>query len=128
MTDAEIFSLCDVVRECAFSAHRFLRHGHLEKVYEQSLANRLRQKGISVVQQHPLQVLDEDGSVLGDYFADLLVQSELIVELKACRQLADEHTAQVLGYLRACRLHHALLINFGGPTLQLKKYVLSDPT
>ena len=103
-----------------------MRHGHLEKVYENGLANRLRKAGVQVKQQHPLQVLDEDGTVLGDYFADLLVAGELIVELKACKALADEHTAQLLGYLRGCRREHGLLINFGSPKLQIRKYAMSD--
>ena len=77
-------------------------------------------------QQHPLQVLDEDGTPLGDYFADLLVESKLIVELKACKALADEHVAQLLGYLRGCRVEHGLLINFGSRKLEVRKYVLSE--
>jgi GxxExxY protein len=64
--------------------------------------------------------------VLGEYFADLFVESKLIVELKACKALAPEHTAQLLGYLRACYIEHGLLINFGTSKLQIKKYVLSD--
>jgi GxxExxY protein len=78
-----------------------------------------------VEQQHPLQVRDEDGTVLGDYIADLFVEGVLIVELKACKSLTDEHVAQLLGYLRACRIEHGLLINFGSPKLQIKKYALS---
>jgi len=64
--------------------------------------------------------------VLGEYFADLFVESKLIVELKACKALAPEHTAQLLGYLRACHVEHGLLINFGAPRLGIKKYILSD--
>ena len=99
-TQKEIFQLCDQIRETGFALHRYLRHGHLEKVYENGLANRLRKVSIQVEQQHALHVLDEDGTVLGDYFADLLVSGELIVELKACKALTDEHVAQLLGYLR----------------------------
>jgi GxxExxY protein len=124
-TEKEIFELCDRVRETAFDLHRFLRQGHLEKVYENGLAHRLRKAGIRVEQQHPLQVRDEDGTVLGDYIADLFVEGVLIVELKACKSLTDEHVAQLLGYLRACRIEHGLLINFGSPKLQIKKYALS---
>ena len=79
-----------------------------------------------VEQQYPLKVFDEDGTVLGDYFADLLVEKELIVELKATRVLASEHIAQILGYLRACRIEHGMLINFGAPKLQIRKYALSE--
>ena len=125
-TQKEIFQLCDRIRETAFALHCYLRHGHLEKVYENGLAHRLRKAGIQVKQQHPLQVLDEDGTVLGDYFADLLVEGELIVELKACKAITDEHVAQLLGYLRGCRIEHGLLINFGSRKLEVKKYVLSE--
>jgi GxxExxY protein len=122
----EIFRLCDRVRETAFALHRFLRHGHLEKVYENGLAHRLRKAGIRVEQQHALQVCDEDGQVLGDYMADLFIEDCLIVELKACKTLADEHVAQLLGYLRACRIEHGLLVNFGSSKLQIRKYALSE--
>ncbi len=120
-----IFSLCDRIRETSLALHRHLRHGHVEKVYENGLAHRLQKQGLPVIQQHPLQVFDEDGTVLGDFFADLFVDERLIVELKACRCLADEHVAQLLGYLRASRIEHGLLVNFGAPRLQIRKYVLS---
>jgi len=122
----DIFELCDVIREISFALHKYLRHGHLEKVYENGLAHRLRKVQLTVEQQYPLKVYDEDGTVLGDYVADLYVEDCLIVELKACKALADEHVAQILGYLRASRIEHGLLINFGGPKLQIKKYVLSE--
>ena len=125
-TQSAIFILCDQIRETSFSLHRYLRHGHLEKVYENGLAHRLRRAGLHVEQQHPLKVFDLDGTVLGDYFADLLIEKELIVELKACKVLASEHVAQLLGYLRACRIEHGLLINFGAQRFQIKKYALSD--
>lgn len=125
-TEAEIFELCDVIRETIYSLHQYLRHGHLEKVYENGLVHRLRKTGIKVEQQYALPVFDEDGTVLGDFFADLLVEDCLIVELKACKSLVSEHVAQILGYLRASRIEHGILVNFGAPKLQIKKYVLSD--
>jgi GxxExxY protein len=121
-----VFRLCDTVRETSFALHCWLRHGHLEKVYENGLAHRLRKAGMGVEQQYPLKVFDEDGTVLGDYCADLLVEGRLIVELKACKTLIDEHVAQLLGYLRACRHEHGLLINFGASKLQIKKYIMAD--
>jgi GxxExxY protein len=124
MDDGEILSLCDRIREISLALHRYLRHGHLEKVYENGLAHRLRKKGIRVDQQHPLAVCDEDGAVLGEYYADLFVEGKLIVELKACQTLVNEHTAQILGYLRASRLEHGLLINFGAPRLEIRKFKL----
>jgi GxxExxY protein len=126
MKDA-IFQLCDAIRETSFALHRHLRHGHVEKVYENGLAHRLRKQGLEVLQQHPLNVLDEDGTLLGAFFADLFVGQQLVIELKACRGLVDEHVAQLLGYLRAARIEHGLLINFGAPKLEVRKFALSDP-
>jgi GxxExxY protein len=120
-----IFSLCDVIRETSFEIHKYLRSGHLEKIYENALAHRLRKKGFRVKQQDRLKVFDEDGTVLGLLKADLFVDSRLICEIKGCSSLADEHVAQLLGYLRASRIEHGLLINFGAPRLQIKKYILT---
>lgn len=121
-----IFQLCDTAREASFALHKYLRHGHVEKVYQNGLLHRLRKQGIIAEVEVPLQVRDEDGTVLGDFFADLLVQKELLVELKAVKQLTDEHVAQVLGYMRASSIEHALLINFGSARLEIRKFVLND--
>ena len=116
MNESEIKELCAVVRETSFSIHRFFRHGHTEKIYENSLRNRLSRQGFRVDQQIPLEVR-------GEYFADLLIEQNLILELKAVSQLCSEHTAQVLGYLRAANLEHAMLINFGSPKIEFKKFI-----
>jgi GxxExxY protein len=121
-----INELCDVVRETSFAIHTYHRNGHLEKVYENALANRLRKLGLDVQQQHPMTVYDEDGTVLGEYFADLLVEGCLIVELKACRAIADEHVAQILGYLKSGRTETGLLINFGAARLFVKKFLMTQ--
>jgi len=121
----DIFVLCDIVRQTAYDLHAYHRHGHLEKVYENGLAHRLRKQNVPVLQQHPLNVTDEDGTLLGEYFADLFVENRLIIELKAVRMLADEHTAQILGYLRSSGIEHGLLINFGAPKMEIRKYALT---
>lgn len=121
-----IMELCDIVRQSGFELHAFLRHGHLEKVYQNGLAHRLGTRGIPVKQQHALTVRDEDGTILGEYVADLFVDERLIVELKACRTLLDEHVAQLLGYMRASRIEHGLLINFGARRYEIRKFVLSE--
>ncbi len=118
--------LCDLVRETSFAIHRYHRSGHLEKIYENALAHRLRKRGLDVKQQHSLTVFDEDRTVLGEFFADLFLEGCLVVELKACRAVADEHVAQLLGYLRASRIETGLLINFGAPKLQIKKYLMTE--
>jgi GxxExxY protein len=118
--------LCDMVRQTGFDIHGYHKHGHLEKVYENALAHRLGKRGLDVKQQHPLTVYDEDGTVIGEYFADLFVDNRLIIELKATKSLADEHIAQILGYLRASRIEHGLLINFGAPKYEIRKFALSQ--
>lgn len=124
-TDA-IFRLCDTVRETGFAIHRYHRNGHVEKVYQNALLHRLRKQGLEVDAEVPLTVFDEDGTVLGDFRADLVVSKSLLIELKAVRRLEDDHIAQVLGYMRASRLEHALLINFGGGKYEIRKFILQD--
>lgn len=121
-----INQLCDIVRETSFALHRFHRNGHVEKVYENGLAHRLRKQGLEVKQQHALTVLDEDGTVLGEFFADLFVEGRLVVELKAARAIAEEHIAQLLGYLKSSRIETGLLVNFGAPVLYVKKYLMTE--
>ena len=96
-TKDNIFKVCDQIREAAFALHRYLRHGHVEKVYENGLAHRLRKAGVQIEQQHALHMLDADGTVLGNYLADLLVGGELIVKLKACKALATNTWRNFLG-------------------------------
>lgn len=124
ITDAK--QLSDLIRQTAFEIHAFLGWGHLEKVYENALVHRLRKVGLRVEPQHPIQVLDEDGTPIGDYVADLLVEGWLIVELKAVKALAPEHEAQILGYLKASRKEHGLLINFGGPRFEIRKFLWTE--
>ena len=119
----DIKALCDQVRQTAFELHAYLGHGHLEKVYENALAHRLRKCGLKAVQQHSIQVFDEDGTPIGDYVADLLVEDVLIVDLKTAKNLAPEHEAQILGYLKAARFQHGLLINFGSPKFEIRKFI-----
>jgi GxxExxY protein len=121
-----IQDLCDVVRQTAYNIHVYHAHGHLEKIYENALASLLRKLGLDVKQQHGIQVFDEDGTPLGDYLADLMLDSQLIIELKTVRTLAPEHEAQILGYLKSARIRHGLLINFESYKFEIRKYAWSD--
>ncbi len=121
----DIKELCDQVRQVGYDIHAYHGHGHLEKVYENALVHRLRKAGLDVKQQHPIQVFDEDGTMLGDYYADLFVENCLVVELKTAKALADEHTAQILGYLKSARCEHGLLVNFGSYKYEIRKYAWS---
>lgn len=118
-------ALCDVIRETSYAIYKYLRSGHREQIYENALAHRLHKLGITVEQQRELRVYDEDGTLLGHLRADLLIEDKLICEIKGVRALVDEHIAQLLGYLRASRIQHGLLINFGGPRLEIRKFIVS---
>ena len=85
----------------------------------------MRKQGLKVNQQFPLCVYDEDDTVLGEYYADLFVADCLIVEIKACKAIVDDHIAQILGYLKSSRVETGLLINFGAPKLYVKKYLMT---
>ncbi|MCP4375075.1 MAG: GxxExxY protein [bacterium] len=123
MTTDEIMSLCDQVRETAYAIHVYHGNGYLEKVYENALVNRLRKEGVSVKQQYPIRIKDEDGVVIGEYVADVMVNDCLLVELKACKAITNEHKAQVLHYLKATGISHGLLINFGSYRFEIKKFI-----
>ena len=121
----EILKLCNIIRQTSFEIHRYLRAGHRELIYENALAHRLRKKGIAVEQQQKVKVFDEDGTLLGFFKTDLMIEDRLILEIKGVRELTDEHIAQLLGYLRASRIEHGLLMNFGAARLEVKKYILN---
>jgi GxxExxY protein len=89
-----------------------LGYGFLEKVYENAMAIELRRLGLNVEQQAKIDVYYE-GEIVGEYFADLLIEGNVIVELKAAQRITDEHEAQLLNYLRATPYEVGLLLNFG---------------
>jgi GxxExxY protein len=85
----------DRIRQIAFVLHTFRRREHLEKMYENGLAHRLRKTGLTVEQQKPVHVCVTGGEILGDYFADLFIEDCLILELKACNTSAEEYIASI---------------------------------
>jgi len=115
--------LTEKVIGAAFEVANSLGAGFLEKVYENALAIELRKSGLDAKQQAPVRVL-YDGTVVGEYFADLLVSDTVIVELKAVKEFSDAHAAQCLNYLKATGLPICLLLNFGKPRVEVKRYRL----
>src|SRR5437660_1682008 len=112
-TDEErLNQITEKIIGCAFKVHNVLGCGFLEKVYENALAHELRKLGFDVKSPHPIPVL-YDGVQIGEYFADLLVQELVLVELKAQRSLDEIHSAQCINYLAATHKPICLLINFG---------------
>lgn len=95
-----------------FTVYNSLGYGFLEKVYENALVIELKKLGLNVRQQVPIQVYYE-GKVVGEYFADLLVDDKVIVELKAAKDIVDAHEAQLANYLKATNVEVGLLFNFG---------------
>jgi GxxExxY protein len=95
-----------------YTVYNALGYGFLGKVYENAMVIELRKMGLKVVQQAPIVVL-YDGTIVGEYFADLLVEDKVIVELKAARSVTDVHEAQLLNYLKATEYEVGLLLNFG---------------
>ena len=120
MTEEKAKEICDEIRQIAYELHVYLGVGYLEKVYENGLRHRLEKAGFLVQTQVPIQVKDEDGYLLGDYVADMIVDG-LIIELKAVTTLLDVHVAQLMNYLKATGLEHGLLLNFGSEKFQCKK-------
>jgi len=103
-----------------------LGHGFLEKVYEKALMIELNRRGLSVGNQVPLKVIYKE-EIVGEYFADLLVESRVIVEIKAVRHLLEEHQAQLLNYLKATGIQVGLLVNFTRNKAEIKRMVLDLP-
>lgn len=97
--------------------------GFLEKVYENALVVELRRSKILFEQQKMLTVHYE-GETVGEYIADLIVEKEIIIELKAAKAIDNIHQAQLINYLRATGLHIGLILNFGTPRLGIKRLVV----
>jgi len=107
---------------CALRVSNTLGFGFLEKVYENALALELRAADIAVEQQKPVHVTYK-GRVVGDYIPDLLIEDQIIVEVKASAGLEKVHHQQCLNYLRATGHHVCLLLNFGRARLEMKRLV-----
>ena len=108
---------------CAYTVSNVLGCGFLERVYENALVIELRKSGLGIIQQQRMDVL-YDNIVVGEYCADIIVDGQLIVEIKALSTLTDSHKAQILNYLKATGLKLGLLINFGNPKVEVRRAVL----
>jgi GxxExxY protein len=117
-------TLTERVLGAVFDVSNTLGAGFLEKVYERALLTELSIRGIRAAAQVSLPVTYKGCSV-GEYFADLLVEDVLLIELKCVDRLADQHTAQCLNYLRASGLTVCLLVNFQRPKVEWKRILLT---
>jgi GxxExxY protein len=120
VVESVVDKLTERIIACGFAVSNELGIGFVEKVYENAFAHEIQKQGLRVVQQSPIKVL-YDHVLVGEFFADLLVEELVLVELKAVSTLNSEHIAQALNYLRATGLPACLLINFGQPKLQIRR-------
>ena len=109
---------------CAFTVSNTLGSGFLEKVYQNALVIELLNEGLEVEKEKAITIFYQ-GKVVGEYFADILVNHQIIIETKAVQSLNEIHQAQLLNYLKATKLPLGLLINFGTPKVQIKR-MLND--
>ena len=117
--DAKHKALTHQIIKAFYNVYNTLGYGFLEKVYEKAIAIELSTLGLKVEQQARITVYYA-GQIIGEYFADLLINNTVIVELKATRTIATEHEAQLLNYLKATTFEVGLLLNFG-PKPQIKR-------
>jgi GxxExxY protein len=108
---------------CAYQISNSLGVGFLEKIYENALVHELRKNNLVVQQQFPIRV-NYDGVIVGDYTADLLVENNVLVELKAVKELDKVHEAQCINYLKATGFKVCLLINFGKSKIDVVRLML----
>ena len=105
-----------------YEVNRLLGPGFLEKVYENALLFELQNRGLKAESQVPITVNYKD-KVVGEYFADILVEEKIILEIKAVERLSKIHEAQIINYLKATGYKVGLLINFTYPKAEIKRFV-----
>lgn len=116
--------ITDQVINAFYKVYNTLGYGFLEKVYENALGIELREQGLHVVQQQPITVYYHD-HLVGEYYADLVVEGKILVEVKASKSLGEDHQAQLLNYLKATVFEVGLLINFG-PKPEVKRFAYDN--
>jgi len=121
-----INELTYLINGAIFEVTRILGPGFLEKVYENALLMELKARGIKAVAQHPINVKYKD-QIVGEYFADLLVEDQVIIELKTVDKIERIHEAQLLNYLKATGIKVGLLVNFKNTKADIKRMVLDLP-
>ena len=119
----DINELTYKINGAIFEVNRVLGSGFLEKVYEKALMVELKLRGLSAKSQVPVTV-DYKGEMVGEYFADIVVEDQIIMELKAIATMQNIHEAQLLNYLKATGYKVGLLVNFTHPKAEIKRFVM----
>jgi GxxExxY protein len=122
--DLKYKELTEKILEIYFRVYNRLGYGFLEKIYENAMMVEFEKEGLRAVAQSPISVHYE-GRMIGEYYADILVEDRVILEIKAARSLAPENEAQLLNYLRATNIEVGLLLNFG-PEPEIRRKVFDN--
>jgi GxxExxY protein len=122
--DTKYSELTEKIIKFFYRVYNILGYGFLEKVYENAMMIEFRAEGVPAISQYPIEVTYQ-GEIVGEYYADILVDDKVVVEIKATRALATEHKAQILNYLRATDIEVGLLLNFG-PKPEIKRKVFDN--
>jgi GxxExxY protein len=110
------------INGAVFEVNRILGFGFLEKVYENALLFELKNRGLKAKNQVPISVGYKD-KIVGEYFADIIVENKIVIEIKAINKLLKIHEAQILNYLKATEFKVGLLINFTYPKAEIKRFI-----
>lgn len=116
--------ITDKIIRAYYTVYNQLGYGFLEKVYENALIIEIRKDELFVERQKPISVYYDD-TIVGEYYADLVVDNSVIIELKAAEGIVPEHEAQLLNYLKATKIEVGLLLNFG-PKAQFRRKVFDN--
>lgn len=116
--------ITNLIIKAFYEVYNTLGYGFLEKVYENALYHELRKNGMYVEKQCKI-IVHYKGNVVGNYFADLLVENKVIIELKAAEAICEEHEYQLINYLKATKVEIGLLLNFGKKP-QFKRKIYSN--
>ena len=122
--DSKYKDLTEKIIKIFYRVYNRLGYGFLEKIYEKAMMIELKKEGIPATSQSPIQVFYED-EIIGEYFADILVDNKVIVEIKAAKSLPLESEAQLLNYLKATDIEVGLLLHFG-PKPEVKRKVFDN--
>ena len=114
-------NLTGEILEACFEVSNELGIGFVESVYEKALVVALQQKGLKAERQIPLTVHFR-GVVVGEFFADVLVENKVLIELKAVKNFVNEHFAQIINYLKTTKIEVGLIVNFGNPKLEYRRF------
>ena len=117
--------ITDKILKAFYGVYNDLGYGFLERVYENALMHELRKMSLEVVRQKPIKVY-YDNVLVGEYFADIIVENAVIVELKAVEGLHENHSNQLLNYLKATEIEVGLLLNFGEEPQFVRRILTND--